>query len=128
MTATTAAGSRRQDGRILGLISTGHFMSHFYFLTLPPLFPFLKEAFGVSYTELGLMMTVLYGTAAVTQVPVGFLVDRLGARIVLTIGLVMLAVGFGLVGLAPSFPAVHRPRNPRRRRGTASSTRPTTPS
>ncbi len=106
MTATVAAETRRQDGRILGLISTGHFMSHFYFLTLPPLFPFLKEAFGVSYTELGLMMTVLYGTAAVTQVPVGFLVDRLGARNVLTIGLVMLAFGFGLVGLAPSFPAV----------------------
>ena len=106
MTATAAALSRGQDAKVLGLISTGHFMSHFYFLTLPPLFPFLRDAFGVSYTELGMMMTVLYGTAAVAQVPVGFLVDRLGARTVLTVGLIMLAVGFGLVGLAPSFPVV----------------------
>ena len=106
MTAVATAGSGRQDAKVLGLISTGHFMSHFYSLTLPPLFPFLKEAFDVSYTELGLMMTVLYGTAAVAQVPVGFLVDRIGARTVLTLGLVMVALGFGLVGLAPSFPVL----------------------
>jgi FSR family fosmidomycin resistance protein-like MFS transporter len=106
MAATAELGSAPQDAKILGLISTGHFMSHFYFLTLPPLFPFLKDAFNVSYTELGAMITVLYGTAAITQVPVGFMVDRYGARMVLTVGLIMLAVGFGLVGLAPSFPAV----------------------
>jgi len=102
--ATLAAG--RQNGKVLGLIGAGHFMSHFYFLTLPPLFPFLKDAFGVSYTELGMMMTAIYGTSAVTQVPVGFMVDRFGARVVLTFGLVMMALGFGLVGFAPSFPVV----------------------
>src|SRR5215213_10079756 len=102
--ATTRFG--REDTKILGLISTGHFLSHFYFLTLPPLFPYLKEAFGVSYTELGLMMTLTYGASALSQVPVGFLVDRVGARIVLTFGLALLALGFGLVGVAPTFIAV----------------------
>lgn len=91
---------------MLGVIGAGHFMSHFYFLSLPPLFPFLKEEFGVGYTELGLMMTAIYGTAAVSQIPVGFLVDRLGARVVLTFGLVVMSLGFGLVGLAPTFPAI----------------------
>jgi MFS family permease len=103
MDATATLGFGRQDTRILGLISTGHFLSHFYFLTLPPLFPFLKEAFQVGYTELGLMMTLTYAASAVAQVPVGFLVDRIGARAVLTIGLLLLALGFGLVGLAPNF-------------------------
>lgn len=102
--ATISAG--RQDAKVLGLISTGHFMSHFYSLTLPPLFPFLKNAFGVSYTELGVMMALMGGATAVSQVPVGFLVDRLGARVVLTAGLIVIALGFGLVGLAPSFEAV----------------------
>jgi MFS transporter, FSR family, fosmidomycin resistance protein len=106
MDATARFGFDRQDTRILGLISTGHFLSHFYFLTLPPLFPFLKEAFGVGYTELGLMMTLTYAASALAQVPVGFLVDRTGARLVLTVGLALLAVGFGLVGLAPSFVVV----------------------
>lgn len=106
MTAMSQVGPGTQEAKVLGLISTGHFMSHFYFLTLPPLFPFLKEAFDTSYTELGLMMTALYGTTAVTQVPIGFLVDRIGPRIVLTVGLAMMAVGFGLIGLASSFWAV----------------------
>ena len=106
MDASVTISAGRQDARVLGLISTGHFMSHFYSLTLPPLFPFLKDAFEVSYTELGVMMAVMAGATAVSQVPVGFLVDRLGARLVLTAGLVIIAFGFGSVGLAPSFGVV----------------------
>jgi MFS family permease len=102
--ATISAG--RQDAKVLGLISTGHFMSHFYGLTLPPLFPFLKDAFDVSYTELGIMMALMGGATAVSQVPVGFLVDRLGARLVLTAGLIIISLGFGLIGFAPSFGVV----------------------
>jgi MFS family permease len=101
--ASATVGAGRQDGRILGVIGAGHFMSHFYFLSLPPLFPFLREDFSVSYTELGMMLTAMYGVAAVSQVPVGFLVDRFGARTVLTAGLIVMSLGFGLVGLAPSF-------------------------
>ncbi|MBT4170070.1 MAG: MFS transporter, partial [Rhodospirillaceae bacterium] len=41
----------------MGLISAGHYLSHFYGLALPPLFPLLKAEFGVSYMELGLAMT-----------------------------------------------------------------------
>jgi MFS family permease len=103
MDASAAVGSSRQDMKILGLISTGHFMSHFYFLVLPPLFLYLRDEFGVSFTELGAMMTAIYGTSAVTQIPVGFMVDRYGARVVLTFGLIMMSIGFGLVGLATSF-------------------------
>ncbi len=106
MDASVTISAGRQDAKVLGLISTGHFMSHFYSLTLPPLFPFLKDAFGVSYTELGVMMAVMAGATAVSQVPIGFLVDRLGARLVLTAGLIIIALGFGLVGLAPSFAIV----------------------
>jgi MFS transporter, FSR family, fosmidomycin resistance protein len=103
MDASAAVTSARQDNKIIGLVSAGHFMSHFYFLTLPPLFPVLREAFGVSYTELGIMMTAIYGTSAIAQVPVGFAVDRYGARIVLSIGLTLMAAAFGLIGLAPTF-------------------------
>jgi MFS family permease len=103
MDASVTAGSARQDYKILSLISTGHFMSHFYFLVLPPLFPFLKQEFGVSYTELGALMTAIYASSAVSQVPVGFMVDRYGARVVLTFGLIMMALGFGAMGLVGNF-------------------------
>src|SRR5688500_14116867 len=103
MAASAAGGLGRRDAKILGLIGAGHFMSHFYFLTLPPLFPFLREAFGVGYTELGLMMTALYAASGLAQLPVGFLVDRFGARVVLSAGLAVIALGFGLVGVAPTY-------------------------
>jgi MFS transporter, FSR family, fosmidomycin resistance protein len=103
MDASVAVGNTRQDMKILGLISTGHFMSHFYFMALPPLFPFLRDSFGVSYTELGVLMSAIYGTSTITQIPIGFMVDRFGARVILTLGLVIMAVGVGLMGLAPSF-------------------------
>ena len=38
MDASATISVQRQDAKVLGLISTGHFMSHFYGLTLqiPP--------------------------------------------------------------------------------------------
>ncbi len=103
MEASVPTKSAGQDYKILGLISTGHFMSHFYFLVLPPLFPLLRQEFGVSYTELGVLMTAIYASSAISQVPVGFMVDRYGARVVLTFGLVMMALGFGVMGLVSNF-------------------------
>ncbi|HET9149464.1 MAG TPA: MFS transporter [Alphaproteobacteria bacterium] len=103
MDASVSVGTTRQDMKVVGLISAGHFMSHFYFMALPPLFPYLRDAFGVSYTELGAMLAAIYATATVTQIPVGFMVDRFGARAILTFGLVMMSLGFALMGLAPTF-------------------------
>lgn len=103
MDASVTIGNPRQDMKILGLISTGHFMSHFYFMTLPPLFPFLRDAFGVNYTQLGILMSAIYTSSTITQIPIGFMVDRFGSRVILTFGLIMMALGFGLMGLAPSF-------------------------
>src|SRR5919206_5251080 len=114
MDASTALAVTRQDNKVLGLISTGHFLSHFYFLTLPPLFPYLTEAFQVGYTELGLMMTLTYAASATAQVPVGFLVDRVGARPVLAVGLALLAAGFWLLGAAPRFVVLGGLANPPR--------------
>ena len=41
----------RQDATVIGLVGLAHAVSHFSQLLLAPLFPWLKEAFGVSYTE-----------------------------------------------------------------------------
>ena len=100
---TTAAITFKEDSKVLGLVASGHFLSHFYMLLLPPLFVILKIEYGVSYAALGLLFTVYNGISGVVQIPVGFMVDRLGARAILIGGLIILAIGIGLVGLSHSY-------------------------
>jgi MFS family permease len=96
----------RQDLKVVSLIAAGHFLSHFYILVLPPLFPLLRSEYGVSYTALGLALAVLNGTTALTQAPVGFLVDRFGARSILIGGLALFALAIALIGVFPTYPAL----------------------
>ena len=91
------------DVKVIGLIGVAHFFSHFYILLLPPLFPILKAELGVSYTELGLFMTVFSAATGLTQLPFGYLVDRFGARGILIGGLIVEALAFGAIGLVPEY-------------------------
>ena len=87
----------------LSLISLGHFFSHYYGLVLPPLFPFLKAEFGVSYIELGLAMTAYMLLGGIMQSPVGFLVDRIGPRSVLLAGLALNVFAVLFMGFVGSY-------------------------
>ncbi len=84
--------SLRQDARVIGLVGLAHGTSHFYHLILAALIPWLKPAFNLSYTELGLLMTVFFVVSGVGQALAGFVVDRFGARAVLFSGIAMLGV------------------------------------
>ena len=90
---TVALSRRASDVRVIALISLAHGSSHFFHLILPPMFPWLKDAFALSYAELGLLMSVFFLISCVAQAASGFLVDRIGARPVLFggIGLLILA-------------------------------------
>jgi MFS family permease len=103
ITDATPAAARNNDARIIPLVCAAHFVSHFYILVLPPLFPFIRDFYGVSYTELGLALTVFNITTALCQTPAGFLVDRIGPRTVLVSGLVLGAICLVVVGMIPSF-------------------------
>jgi len=73
--------------RTLSLISLAHWVSHYYLLVLPMLFPFLKQQLGVGYIELGFAITVSAVVSGLTQTPIGYIVDHLGARKILLLGL-----------------------------------------
>jgi MFS transporter, FSR family, fosmidomycin resistance protein len=90
-TSTTPAWPVRQDAALIGLVSTAHCISHFSQLLLAPLFPWLKTEFGVSYTELGLLMTIFFAVSCTVQALSGFVVDRFGPRPVLFGGMALLA-------------------------------------
>ena len=96
----------RQDVKVIGLVGGGHFLSHFYILVLPPLFPLLRGELDVSYTALGAALAVLNVTTALTQAPVGFMVDRYGAPGILVGGLALFALATALVGVFGTYPAL----------------------
>src|SRR5579864_620140 len=90
--------------RTLAAISTAHWVSHFHILVLPMLFPFLKQELGVGYIELGLALTVFAVTSALTQAPIGYLVDHIGARKILLMGLTLGGFALIMLGLHLSYP------------------------
>ena len=103
---TTGTAGRRASARAVAVVSSAHFASHFYLLLLPPLFPLLREVYGVGYTELGAAISVFSIVTACTQVPVGFAVDRFGARRLLAAGLLLEGAAFVLIGLVPFYGAL----------------------
>jgi MFS transporter, FSR family, fosmidomycin resistance protein len=97
---------RRLIGRnaaVNALIGTGHMLSHFYVLCLPPMFLAWQQAFDVSFAELGLSVAVMSGVTALLQTPVGFLVDRYGARRFLVGGTLLMSLSVAAMGLATAY-------------------------
>src|SRR5262245_27094749 len=91
--------SARHDAQVIGLVGLAHGTSHFFHLILAPLFLWLKPAFGLSYAELGLLVSVFFMVSGIGQAIAGFVVDRIGAWIVLMTGVGLLAVSaLGLAG------------------------------
>ena len=103
MTRSPDTAATSQDARIIALIGTGHFLSHFYMLSLPPLFLLWRAEFGVSYAMLGLSVALMSGTTAALQTPVGFWVDRWGARPFLIGGTLLMALSISAMAFAPAF-------------------------
>ncbi len=93
-----ARDDRRRDAAVIALVGYAHGTSHFFHLLLPPLFPWLMPAFGLSYTEAGFMMTVFFAVSGTGQALAGFVVDRYGSWRVLIGGMTV----FVLAGLALS--------------------------
>ena len=90
------------DVSVVGLVSGGHFFSHFYLLAFPPLFPILGSQFDLTNVELGLIMSSIQ-VGTFLQVFAGDIVDRIGGKRVFVAGLVVTAAAIGGAGLAPSY-------------------------
>ncbi len=72
-------------------------------LGFSPLLPALQKEFAINYSQLGLF-TGVYGLVAIfLSIPGGMLAKRFGERRALSMGLLGVALGLGLLSLAPSF-------------------------
>jgi MFS family permease len=81
-------------------------VSHFHIFVLPMLFPFLKQHLNVGYVELGFALTVFAVSSGLTQAPIGYLADHLGARKILLMGLCLGGFALIVLGLHLSYPSL----------------------
>ena len=102
--SATGTGTRaRGDVRTIGAVSVAHFTSHVLQLALAPLFPLLRQDLGVSFTELGLVLSVFYVVSGLGQVVASVLVDRFGPHRLLLAGVALQGGAIAAMGLAPGY-------------------------
>ena len=77
-TATTTAAAAPRSFRDVWLISAGHGLTHWYTATFFLLLPLIGKELGLSYTEIGLIMTVQHAVGAISNLPGGMIVDMIG--------------------------------------------------
>jgi len=94
----------KRDALTIGLVAGAHAVSHFFQLTLAPLFPLISRDLGLSYSALGVVMMLFFAVSALLQPLAGFLVDRVGGRGVLLGGVGLMTLGALLMSLAGGAP------------------------
>ena len=92
-----------RDAKVVSIVSAAHFVSHVHVMLLPPIFLLVKDHFGTSYGAIALALTAFNVMSALLQTPAGFLVDRIGARAMLTGGLILSGVGITAAALLPGY-------------------------
>jgi MFS transporter, FSR family, fosmidomycin resistance protein len=103
MSAVTPASSFRSDATVISLVGFAHATSHFFHFMIPPLFPWLMAEFGLSFTQVGMAMTVFFVISSMGQAMAGFVVDRFGALRVLVGGIALLSLSGLVLASAQNF-------------------------
>jgi MFS family permease len=80
MSATLLNGMSRLESRNMGLIILGHALTHWYPATFYMLLPLIGSEMGLSYSQIGFIMTCQYAAGAISNVPGGMLVDVWGKK------------------------------------------------
>ncbi|HET9822226.1 MAG TPA: MFS transporter [Burkholderiaceae bacterium] len=90
--------------REIWLITAGHALTHWYPATFYLLLPLIGHELGLSFSQIGLIMTCQYVAGAVANIPGGVLVDTVGRKGLL-MGVSLFWVGFPylLMGFTHSY-------------------------
>jgi FSR family fosmidomycin resistance protein-like MFS transporter len=100
MTTVTAETAPRAAFGEVWLISAGHMMTHWYPATFYLLLPLIGNELGLSFSQIGSILTCQFAAGALSNIPGGILVDAVGRKGLLMalalswIGLPYLVMGF----------------------------------
>lgn len=93
----------REQTRLVAQISAAHLVSHLHIMAIPVLLPLLPAVMGVGFVELGVAISIFGAVSALFQAPIGYLVDRVGARRMLMAGLALGSTSFALLAAYPTY-------------------------
>ena len=96
----------QQDATIIGLVGLAHAASHFGHLLLPLMFPVFMVEFGLSYSQVGLLMSTFFVVSGLGQAGAGFLVDKVGARPMLFLALGLFVLASAAASQVNGYPAL----------------------
>ena len=86
------------------LISAGHGLTHWYTATFYILLPLIGKELGLSYTEIGLIMTIQHLASAISNLPGGMLVDMIGKKgYLMAASLFWVSFPYALMALTKNF-------------------------
>jgi MFS family permease len=85
------------------LFVLAHFGHHLVTALLVPLLPLIREEFALDYTQSGLMLSAFALSYGISQLLGGWLADRIGQHILVTIGICGVALAGFLVGLSQTY-------------------------
>jgi FSR family fosmidomycin resistance protein-like MFS transporter len=91
------------SARILASLSFCHFLNDLMQSLLPSIYPVLKQTFGLSFRQVGLITLVSQITASLLQPAIGVYTDRRPQPHSLAVGMAFTLVGMILLGFGPSF-------------------------
>ncbi len=88
---------------LLPVFVLAHFVHHLLPALLVPLMPLIRDEFALDYTKSGLLLSVFTLSYGISQLPAGWLADRIGARILVTVAICGVALAGLLVGLSQTY-------------------------
>lgn len=88
---------------LLPLFILAHFGHHLMNALPIPLLPFIREEFALDYTQAGLILSAFNITYGISHLPAGWLADRIGARLIIAIGICGVAFCGLLLGLSTTY-------------------------
>lgn len=103
---TPIAAARAASGQtrlVVSLVSLSHFLNHMYLVLLPPIFGVLATDFAVDLAALGLAVGIQGLVNTVFQLPFGYVSDNYSRTAALGAGLVLAALGVGVIATAPTY-------------------------
>lgn len=80
-----------------------HFVHHLLTAIPGPLLPMIRSEFQLDYTRSGLVISAFGLSYGIGQLPAGWFADRIGTRLLLTLGICGVAIAGFLVGISNSF-------------------------
>ncbi len=92
--------------RIIGAVALAHLINDLIQSVLPSIYPMLKDSYGLTFTQVGLITLTFQLTASLLQPWVGYYTDRHPKPYLLPMGMVCTLVGILMMSQVGSFPLI----------------------